>query len=101
VKLASFIVAHQTIDDDEDNLESLNEFIYESQKENKALKNELSSLKAQLLKEVTKNKEQISQYKTSVARLKTNTQLIRDKLKDVQDIRLKEKEEYKKKVIQD
>ena len=100
MKLASFIVAHQTIDD-EDNLESLNEFIYESQKENKALKNELSSLKAQLLKEVTKNKEQISQYKTSVARLKTNTQLIRDKLKDVQDIRLKEKEEYKKKVIQD
>jgi len=80
-------------------LESLNDFIYESQKENKALKNELSSLKAQLLKEVTKNKEQISQYKTSVARLKTNTQLIRDKLKDVQDIRLKEKEEYKKRVI--
>lgn len=80
-------------------MESLNDFIYESQKENKALKNELSSLKAQLLKEVTKNKEQISQYKTSVARLKTNTQLIRDKLKDVQDIRLKEKEEYKKRVI--
>ncbi len=77
----------------------MNDFIYESQKENKALKNELSSLKAQLLKEVTKNKEQISQYKTSVARLKTNTQLIRDKLKDVQDIRLKEKEEYKKRVI--
>jgi len=77
----------------------LNDFIYESQKENKALKNELSILKAQLFKEVTKNKEQISQYKTSVARLKTNTQLIRDKLKDVQEIRLKEKEEYKKKVI--
>lgn len=77
----------------------MNDFIYESQKENKALKNELSILKAQLFKEVTKNKEQISQYKTSVARLKTNTQLIRDKLKDVQEIRLKEKEEYKKKVI--
>lgn len=84
--------------DEDDNLESLNQFIYESQKENQELKKEIASFKNQSLKEITKNKEIISQYKSSVARLKNNTQLIRDKLKDVQNIRLTEKDQYKKKI---
>lgn len=59
---------------------------------------EVSQLNDLLQKEQQKNRELIPQYKTSVSRLKKNTQLIRDKLKDIQDIRIKEKREFEEKV---
>jgi len=84
--------------DEYEAIESLNHVISTLEKENKSLKNEVSQLNEQLEKEQQKSRELIPQYKASVARLKKNTQLIRDKLKDIQEIRIKEKREFEDKV---
>ena len=85
--------------DEYESLKALNEVIHTLEKKNDFLNNEVDRLQTQLDKELTKNRDVIPQYKVSVARLKKNTQLIRDKLSDIQDIRHNEKKDYEEKVI--
>lgn len=85
--------------EDYEALKALNDVVLNSETENSKLKNEIAALKAQLSKEQVKNRDVIPQYRESVARLKKNTQLVRDKLKDLQEIRQTEKDEFEAKVI--
>lgn len=84
--------------DDYEELKALNEVIYTYEGENKTLKNEISNLKNQLAKEQVKSRELIPQYKASVERLKKNTQLVRDRLKEIQQLKHNEKIEFENKV---
>ncbi len=76
----------------------MNQAITTLEKENSSLKKQLSDLQDQFDKEQSKNRDLIPQYKASVARLQKNTQLIREKLKDIQELRSKEKKEAQEKV---
>lgn len=96
-----FFVVNIRISDSEDyeELKALNEVISTYETENSQLKSEIAALKSQLSKEQVKNRDVIPQYRESVARLKKNTQLVRNKLRDIQELRQSEKEEFEAKVI--
>jgi len=85
--------------DEYDALKTLNEVVSKYDRENAELKNVVHQLKTSLKKEQIKTKEIIPQYREAVTRLKNNTQLLREKLKEIQEQRKIEKNELLQKVF--
>jgi hypothetical protein len=85
--------------EDHEALKAMNDVLNSVEKENLELKAALSNVNSQLRKEQLKTKEIIPQYRDSVNRLKKNTILLRDKVKEMQELRVSDHNEYANKVL--
>ena len=65
--------------------QSMQELVNNLDNDRKELKNQIGSLNQNLAKEKMKNKDIIPQYRDSVNRLRKNTNVLREKMKEVQD----------------
>ena len=78
---------------------SMQELVSNLDNENKELKDQIQSLHQHLEKEKMKNKDIIPQYKDSVNRLRKNTNILREKMKEIQDQKEIERQDLLDKVL--
>ena len=78
---------------------SMQELVSNLDNENKELKDQIQSLQQHLEKEKMKNKDIIPQYKDSVNRLRKYTNILREKMKEIQDQKDIERKDLLDKVL--